>query len=98
MKDPFDELDVGRRRAVLTVAVMLAGVAVLALLRPTMLGTILVILSFFVMIMLHELGHFVLAKRSGMQARPWTSERRERGGRLMPDIFPYGRPECPGPA
>ena len=67
MKDPFEEFEVGRRRAVLTVAVMLAGVAVLALLRPTMLGTILVILSFFVMIMLHELGHFVMAKRSGMK-------------------------------
>ena len=67
MKDPLDEFEVDRRRAVLVVALVTAGAIALAVARPTVFGTILVILSFFVMIMLHELGHFVMAKRSGMK-------------------------------
>ena len=67
MKDPLDEFEVDRRRAVLVVALVTAGAIALAVARPTLFGTILVILSFFVMIMLHELGHFVMAKRSGMK-------------------------------
>jgi membrane-associated protease RseP (regulator of RpoE activity) len=39
----------------------------LVTLKPSVLGTIAVILAFFVMIVLHELAHFVMAKRTGMQ-------------------------------
>ena len=67
MKDPLDEYDVDRRRAIVVVVALLAGAVTLAVARPTVFGTILVILSFFVMIMLHEFGHFVMAKRAGMK-------------------------------
>lgn len=67
MRDPLEAYEVDRRRAVLVVALVTAGSIALAIARPTVFGTILVILGFFVMIMLHELGHFVMAKRSGMK-------------------------------
>ncbi|MCZ7536693.1 MAG: site-2 protease family protein [Acidimicrobiia bacterium] len=67
VRDPLEAYEVDRRRAVLVVALVTAGSIALAIARPTVFGTILVILGFFVMIMLHELGHFVMAKRSGMK-------------------------------
>jgi len=86
VKDPLEEYEVDRRRAVLIVALLTAGAIALAVARPTVFGTILVILSFFVMIMLHELGHFVMAKRAGMKVteffvgfgpRIWSMKRGE---------------------
>lgn len=67
MKDPLEEYEVDRRRAVRVVILATIGAIALAVARPTLFGTILVILSFFAMIMLHEIGHFVMAKRSGMK-------------------------------
>ena len=67
MRDPLEAYDVDRRRAVLVVALLTAGAVALAVARPTVFGTILVIVSFFFMIVLHELGHFVMAKRAGMK-------------------------------
>jgi membrane-associated protease RseP (regulator of RpoE activity) len=67
VKDPFDDLDVTQRKAVL-ITVCSALIAVLfALAAPTLAGLIAMIVAFFVMIMLHEFGHFVAAKRSGMK-------------------------------
>jgi membrane-associated protease RseP (regulator of RpoE activity) len=68
VKDPITvETEVSPRRAVVTAVAALLVVALLVLARPSVLGTIVVILAFFVMIMLHELAHFVTAKRTGMK-------------------------------
>ena len=67
MRDPLPDERVDGRRAALTIAMVLAAVAVLALSRPRLAGTIGVLLAIIGMIMLHELGHFVMAKRAGMK-------------------------------
>jgi membrane-associated protease RseP (regulator of RpoE activity) len=55
------------RRAAATGLVLLAGIVVLAFVRPRLAGTIGVLVAIIAMIMLHELGHFVMAKRAGMK-------------------------------
>ncbi len=55
------------RQAAITTALLLAGVILLAFVRPRMAGTIGVLAAIIAMIMLHELGHFVMAKRAGMK-------------------------------
>ncbi|MGH8991005.1 MAG: M50 family metallopeptidase [Acidimicrobiia bacterium] len=67
MRDPLPGERVDGRRAGLTIAMVLAAVAALALARPRLAGTIGVLLAIIGMIMLHELGHFVMAKRAGMK-------------------------------
>jgi len=57
----------GSRQPALTAALVLAGIVVLAVTRPRLAGTIGVIAAVILMIMLHELGHFVMAKRAGMK-------------------------------
>jgi Zn-dependent protease len=67
VRDPIAvETEVNPRRAVVTAVAALLVVLGLVALRPSILWTVAVILAFFVMIMLHELGHFVTAKRTGM--------------------------------
>jgi membrane-associated protease RseP (regulator of RpoE activity) len=67
VRDPLETVDIDRRRAITYVVLAVAAGAVLAVAKPNVFGTIAVILSFFVMIMLHEFGHFVMAKRAGMK-------------------------------
>jgi membrane-associated protease RseP (regulator of RpoE activity) len=68
VKDPITaESDVSPRRAIVTVAAALLVVLGLVTLKPSVLATIAVIFAFFVMIMLHELGHYLTAKRTGMK-------------------------------
>jgi membrane-associated protease RseP (regulator of RpoE activity) len=67
VRDPLEAVDIDKRRALTYVMLVLAFGAVLAVARPDVFGTIAVILAFFVMIMLHEFGHFVMAKRAGMK-------------------------------
>jgi Zn-dependent protease len=55
------------RRAAATVGLLLAGTILLAFVRPRMAGTIAIFAAIILMIMLHELGHFVMAKRAGMK-------------------------------
>ena len=55
------------RQAGVTALLLLAGIIVLAFVRPKVAGTIGVMIAIIVMIMLHELGHFVMAKRAGMK-------------------------------
>jgi membrane-associated protease RseP (regulator of RpoE activity) len=55
------------RTAALTALLLLAGIVVLAFVRPRLAGTIGVLVAIIAMIMLHELGHFVMAKRAGMK-------------------------------
>ena len=86
MKDPFEEAGVDTRRAVVIVGALAALVAVLAWWRPSVLGTVAVLGAFLVMILLHELGHLVMAKRAGMKVteffvgfgpRLWSVQRGE---------------------
>ncbi len=56
----------GRKGAVIAFA-LLAGIVVLAVRRPHTAGTVGVMAAIILMIMLHELGHFVMAKRAGMK-------------------------------
>ncbi len=55
------------RRAAITALMLLAAIIVVALVRPRLAGTIGVLAAIIAMIMLHELGHFVMAKRAGMK-------------------------------
>ena len=55
------------RQAAVTALLLLAGIVALAFLRPRLAGTIGVLVAIIAMIMLHELGHFVMAKRAGMK-------------------------------
>jgi membrane-associated protease RseP (regulator of RpoE activity) len=67
VKDPLETVDIDTRRAITYVLLAIAVSFVLAFAKPNLFGTIVVILSFFVMIILHEFGHFVMAKRAGMK-------------------------------
>ncbi|HEV7536727.1 MAG TPA: site-2 protease family protein, partial [Acidimicrobiia bacterium] len=55
------------RQAAVTALLLLAGIVLLAFVRPRLAGTIGVLAAIIAMIMLHELGHFVMAKRAGMK-------------------------------
>jgi membrane-associated protease RseP (regulator of RpoE activity) len=55
------------RQAAVTAVLLLAGIITLAFVRPRLAGTIGVLVAIIAMIMLHELGHFVMAKRAGMK-------------------------------
>jgi membrane-associated protease RseP (regulator of RpoE activity) len=55
------------RRAAVTAVLFVAATVLLAFVRPRMAGTIAVFGAIILMIMLHELGHFVMAKRAGMK-------------------------------
>ncbi len=87
MRDaPTNQEKVDPRRAVTTTALVLAGVVTLSVMRPRLAGTIGVLLAIILMIMLHELGHYVMAKRAGMKVtefflgfgpRVWSTRRGE---------------------
>jgi membrane-associated protease RseP (regulator of RpoE activity) len=74
------------RQALVTALLLLAGIIVLSIARPRLAGTIGVLVAIIAMIMLHELGHFVMAKRAGMKVtefflgfgpRLWSTRRGE---------------------
>jgi membrane-associated protease RseP (regulator of RpoE activity) len=67
VRDPLETIDIDSRRAITYTVLAAAAFVVLGIAKPNVLGTIAVILAFFVMIMLHEFGHFVMAKRAGMK-------------------------------
>ncbi|MGH9000921.1 MAG: M50 family metallopeptidase [Acidimicrobiia bacterium] len=90
MRDPLDEGSTSRvadgRRAATKAAIVAAGIVVLVIARPRLAGTIGVMFGIVLMIMLHELGHFVMAKRAGMKVtefflgfgpRVWSTQRGE---------------------
>jgi membrane-associated protease RseP (regulator of RpoE activity) len=67
VRDPFEQVSVrGRKAVTLTVAGALLMLAY-ALVFPTQVAIVGVILTLPVIIMLHEAAHFVTAKRSGMK-------------------------------
>ena len=67
MKDPLAELEVPARRTGLFVAAAVAAAIVGAVLAPKVAATVAVMASLIVMIILHEAGHYVMAKKSGMK-------------------------------
>ncbi len=67
VKDPFDDIEVGTRKALLYTACAVLLVVGYALIFPTQVAIIAMILSLPVIIMLHEFGHFIMAKRAGMK-------------------------------
>jgi membrane-associated protease RseP (regulator of RpoE activity) len=86
VKDPFDEINVAKRKAVLYTACGLMLILAYALVFPTQLALVAMIFAFIVMIMLHEFGHFIMAKRAGMKVteffvgfgpRLWSVQRGE---------------------
>jgi membrane-associated protease RseP (regulator of RpoE activity) len=65
--DPLESVDLDVRRAVMLTVGALIIVVLYAFVFPTQVALVAMIGSFFVMIMLHETGHFVMAKRAGMK-------------------------------
>ena len=67
VSDPFEDVQVDPARATAMTLVVLVALAIGAVFFPTQAAVIAVIVALFVMIMLHEFGHFIAAKRSGMK-------------------------------
>ena len=70
MKDPLDEasVDVDRRGATFVLLAVVVGLVGLAIVRPGARDTLAIILGIVLMVMLHEAGHFIAARRAGMKA------------------------------
>ncbi len=96
MRDPLAELEVPAKRTALGFAVV-AGLAVAgAVLAPKVAATVAVIVSLIVMIILHEAGHYVMAKRAGMKVteffvgfgpRLWSFRRGETEYGIKPFVL-----------
>jgi membrane-associated protease RseP (regulator of RpoE activity) len=68
VKDPLDDSPpVETKKAVTGIAIGLVGLALLVLARPSAWVTISIIVGLILTIMLHEAGHMIMAKRSGMK-------------------------------
>lgn len=68
MRDPLDDAaPVETRKAVTGIAVILIGIALLVIARPSAWVTISIIVGLILTIMLHEAGHCIMAKRAGMK-------------------------------
>jgi membrane-associated protease RseP (regulator of RpoE activity) len=69
VKDPLEEpgVEVNRRGAATAGLIVLAGLVALVVLRPSTLTALAIIAGIVTMVMLHECGHYLVAKRSGMK-------------------------------
>lgn len=68
MKDPLETTEtVDTRRAILTAVLIVLGLVFSVLARPSIAVTVALIVGLILTIMLHEAGHMVAAKRSGMK-------------------------------
>ena len=68
MKDPLDDAPpVETKKAVTGIVVILVGIALLVLARPSAWVTISIVIGLILTIMLHEAGHLIMAKRAGMK-------------------------------
>jgi len=69
VKDPLEEAgsDVTRRGAGISFLLVLLGLILLAVLRPSTIDTLAIIFGIVALIMLHEAGHYFTAKRAGMK-------------------------------
>ncbi len=70
MKDPLEEAsaDVDRRGATYILLAFIVGLVVLAIFQPSSRDVLALIVGIIAMIMLHEAGHFIAARRAGMKA------------------------------
>jgi membrane-associated protease RseP (regulator of RpoE activity) len=69
VKDPLEDagVDVTTRAAKATLLLVLLGVVVLVVARPSARYTVAIIVGIVAMVVLHEAGHYLVAKRSGMK-------------------------------
>jgi membrane-associated protease RseP (regulator of RpoE activity) len=69
VKDPLEEAghEVTRRGAGVSLLLLVLGLIVLAIARPSTLDTLAIIFGIVALIMLHEAGHYFAAKRAGMK-------------------------------
>jgi membrane-associated protease RseP (regulator of RpoE activity) len=69
MKDPLEDasVDVDRRGATTTLIIVVCGLIALFIARPSSRDSIAIIAGIVAMVMLHEAGHYFVAKRSGMK-------------------------------
>lgn len=69
MKDPFgdNEPPVETRKAITGIGLTLLAVIVLIIVRPSLAVTVAIIVGLIMTIMLHEWGHYIAAKKSGMK-------------------------------
>ena len=68
MKDPLEtEERVETRSAMWVMALAFASLVLLVLLRPSLAVTVALIVGLVFTVMLHEAGHMIVAKRSGMK-------------------------------
>jgi len=68
VKDPLEDgPQVDRRQAIEVVLLVVLSLVFLVTLRPSLLITVVLILALVSTIMLHEFGHFLVAKRAGMK-------------------------------
>jgi membrane-associated protease RseP (regulator of RpoE activity) len=86
VRDPFEQVSVRGRKAVTLIAASALLLLAYALVFPTQVAIVGVVLTLPVIIMLHEAGHFFAAKRSGMKVteffigfgpRIWSIQRGE---------------------
>jgi membrane-associated protease RseP (regulator of RpoE activity) len=70
VRDPLEEasVDVDRRGATFVLIAVVVGLVGLAILRPGARDALAIIVGIILMVMLHEAGHFIAARRSGMKA------------------------------
>jgi membrane-associated protease RseP (regulator of RpoE activity) len=70
VKDPLEEAsaDVDRRGATLILVGVIVFLIGLAVFRPSSQDALALVVGIILMVMLHEAGHFVAARRSGMKA------------------------------
>ena len=80
MKDPLEEAgsDVTRRGAGISLLLVLLGLIVLAVFRPSTIDTLAIIFGIVALIMLHEAGHYFTATRAGMKVTETSTRIRKR--------------------
>jgi membrane-associated protease RseP (regulator of RpoE activity) len=69
VKDPLEDasVDVDRRGAAFILIAIVLGLAGLAILRPGSRDALAIVVGIVAMVMLHEAGHYITAKRAGMK-------------------------------
>jgi membrane-associated protease RseP (regulator of RpoE activity) len=69
VKDPLgdDAPPVETRKAIVGISLMILAIVVLVVVRPSTAVTVAIIVGLILTIMLHEFGHYIAAKKSGMK-------------------------------
>lgn len=65
--DPFADLEVSQRKSILIAACFVMSLVLCAIVFPSQFALVAMFVAFFTIIMLHEFGHYITAKRSGMK-------------------------------